>query len=195
MAVEIRLAAARDAPTLARVAAATFPLACPSGTPAGDIASFVEANLTEARFEEYLGEPGRTILLAVDGATALGYSMLISGDPEDAGLGAALQLRPTIELGKFFLVGTSHGNGTAGRLMAATLEAAAALGNRGIWLGVGRQNARANAFYQKQGFVVVGTKEFRVGGRVFEQDLVRERPLEPPRSSARQERPATSSSS
>lgn len=188
MPVEIRLASTPDAVTLARVAAATFPLACPSDTTAADIASFIEANLTEARFEEYLADSGRTILLAAEGEETLGYSMLISGDPGE--VGSALRLRPTIELGKFFLVGTSHGNGTAGRLMAATLEEAAARGNRGIWLGVGRQNARANAFYEKQGFVVVGTKEFRVGGQVFARDLVRERPLEP-RSVT--ERSATSS--
>jgi len=185
---EIRLAGARDAAPLARVAAATFPLACPSDTTADDIRSFIEANLTAARFAEYLADPGRAILLAAEGQEILGYSMLVSGDPGE--VGAALTLRPTIELGKFFLVGTSHGNGTAGRLMAATFEEAAARGNRGIWLGVGRQNARANAFYEKQGFVVVGTKEFRVGGQVFERDLVRERALEP-RSVAK--RPVTSS--
>lgn len=177
MIAEIRFATARDAKTLAFVAAQTFPLACPSDTTAEDIANFIEANLSEARFEEYLGDPARTILLAVEDTTTTGYSMLNAGDPEDAGVGAAVRLRPTSELGKFFLASASHGNGTAGRLMAASLDVAVSKGSRSVWLGVGRGNARANRFYQKQGFVVVGTKEFRVGDRVFAHDLVRERPL------------------
>jgi ribosomal protein S18 acetylase RimI-like enzyme len=174
---EVRAAIARDARILAEVAAQTFPLACPSGTTAENIDSFIAANLSEARFEEYLRDPARTILVAVEGATTTGYSMLNFGEPEDVGVRIAVRLRPTVELGKFFIISASQGKGTAGRLMAASLEVAANRGNRSIWLGVGRQNARANRFYEKQGFVVVGTKAFRVGNRVFEHDIVRERPL------------------
>ena len=46
----------------------------------------------------------------------------------------------------------------------------------GIWLGVNQQNARAQAFYVRSGFAVVGTKHFTVGTRV-EDDYVLERPL------------------
>ena len=49
-------------------------------------------------------------------------------------------------------------------------------GAQGMWLGVNQLNARAQAFYTRSGFAVVGTKHFQVGGRL-EDDYVLERPL------------------
>ncbi|TBM77752.1 GNAT family N-acetyltransferase, partial [Mycolicibacterium smegmatis] len=43
-----------DADELAAVAARTFPLACPPAVAPEHIASFVDANLSSARFAEYL---------------------------------------------------------------------------------------------------------------------------------------------
>lgn len=177
MTAETRLATLGDTEALARVAAETFPLACPTGLAAKDMDDFIAENLSEARFEGYLTDPFRTILVATEGATVVGYSMLRSGEPEDVDARAAVRLRPTTELEKFFLAATSHGDGTAGLLMAASLEVAMGWDSRSVWLGVGRENVRANRFYEKQGFVMVGTKAFRVGERVFEHDIVRERPL------------------
>jgi len=60
--------------------------------------------------------------------------------------------------------------------MHATLQAAAAAGGAGIWLGVNSQNARAIRFYEKSGFRKVGSKSFRLGTTV-EHDFVLERAL------------------
>ena len=178
MPTEIRLATLRDANRLAILAAETFPLACPTGTTQQDIDSFIAANLSEARFEEYLSSPARMILLAVESAPT-GYSMLNFGEPEDAVVRTAVRLRPTVELAKFFVAGSRHGTGTAQRLMAASLDLAVGQGSHSVWLGVGRRNARANRFYEKQGFAAVGTKTFRVGDQVFPNEIVRERHLSP----------------
>jgi ribosomal protein S18 acetylase RimI-like enzyme len=43
-----------------------------------------------------------------------------------------------------------------------------------VWLGVNQLNARANRFYEKNGFAIVGEKKFLVGGKA-EDDFVRER--------------------
>ncbi|MEP6478552.1 MAG: GNAT family N-acetyltransferase, partial [Rhodoglobus sp.] len=42
----------------------------------------------------------------------------------------------------------------------------------GVWLGVNQFNARANRFYEKSGFAIVGTKKFLVGEK-YEDDFVR----------------------
>jgi ribosomal protein S18 acetylase RimI-like enzyme len=57
--------------------------------------------------------------------------------------------------------------------MAATVAAAAERGAAALWLGVNQQNARANRFYEKNGFRQIGIKHFQVGGRL-EDDYVRE---------------------
>ena len=69
-----------------------------------DIDSFIAANLSRSRFEEYLRDPARTILLAVESDVVTGYSMLNFGEPEDA-VRTAVRLHPTVELGKFFVPG------------------------------------------------------------------------------------------
>jgi ribosomal protein S18 acetylase RimI-like enzyme len=69
-----------------------------------------------------------------------------------------------------------HGLGAGAELMHASLQAAAASGAAGIWLGVNSQNARAIRFYRKSGFGKVGTKSFQLG-KTLEHDFVMERVL------------------
>ena len=102
--------------------------------------------------------------------------MLVAGEPADEDVQAALHLRPTIELSKCYVHPDHHGAGIANALMTASLDAARERGAHGMWLGVNQQNARAQAFYVRSGFAVVGTKHFTVGTRV-EDDYVLERPL------------------
>ncbi|PJJ70979.1 ribosomal protein S18 acetylase RimI-like enzyme [Diaminobutyricimonas aerilata] len=175
--IDIRAAVAGDARALAAVAAATFPLACPPGTSDEAIAAFIAEHLSEQRFEEYLADPQRDLLIAeLDGAPA-GYTMLVAGDPTDAHVAAAVTVRPTVELSKCYVLADHHGQGVAGELIERSIEAAVARGARSIWLGVNQHNARANAFYGKHGFEVAGTKHFMVGDERHD-DFVRVRPLD-----------------
>jgi ribosomal protein S18 acetylase RimI-like enzyme len=180
--ITIRTARPADAPALADLAAETFPLACPPHTTEAAIAAFIAEHFTVARFDEYLADPARMLLIAEDPEDAedtarlLGYSMLITGEPGDADAAAALSRRPVVELSKFYTRSAAHGTGVAAPLMAATLEAAAATGVASVWLGVNEENARAIRFYEKHGFAKVGRKHFTVGGRV-EDDWVLERPF------------------
>jgi ribosomal protein S18 acetylase RimI-like enzyme len=41
------------------------------------------------------------------------------------------------------------------------------MGGRTVWLGVYDRNVRAVAFYERQGFRQVGTREFEFGGRIY----------------------------
>jgi ribosomal protein S18 acetylase RimI-like enzyme len=61
--------------------------------------------------------------------------------------------------------------------MDASVELARANGASGVWLGVSSRNPRANRFYEKQGFRVVGTKTFAMGEHTFDDDFIRERVL------------------
>ncbi|MFC9918525.1 GNAT family N-acetyltransferase [Agromyces binzhouensis] len=197
MTVTIRPATAGDAEALARLAAVTFPLACPPSTTADSIAWFIAEELSEVRFAEYLVDPERTILVAEPDGTSgagialadaqevaatgglVGWSMLVStegGVPADEDAAASVSTRPAIELSKMYVHPVAHGAGIAGSLMDETLAAAAATGAAVVWLGVNQENRRAIRFYEKQGFEVVGTKGFRLGDRV-EHDHVLERAL------------------
>jgi len=165
-----------DAAALAAVAAATFPLACPPHTSDEAMADFIAKNLTETSFVGYLDDPNRELFIAEVAGRPAGYTMLVFGEPHDPDVAAAITVRPTVELSKVYVLAAQHGAGASSALMAASVDAARARGVAAIWLGVNQENARANRFYDKNGFATVGRKKFLVGER-WEDDFVRERLL------------------
>ena len=171
-AAAIRLATPDDAELMAAVAAETFPLACPPHTTAAAIAQFIAANLSVTAFESYLADPDRVLFLAEAGGEPAGYTMVVVGEPKDPDVAAAVAVRPTAELSKVYVREGFHGAGLASELVAVSIEAARTRGAVSVWLGVNQENARANRFYEKQGFARAGTKRFLVGER-YEDDFVR----------------------
>lgn len=100
--------------------------------------------------------------------------MLVVGEPIDPDVAASLTTRPTAELSKCYVLPGHHGAGVASALMTRTLEAARDGGAAAVWLGVNEENAKAQRFYEKSGFVRVGRKSFLVGD-AYEDDFVLER--------------------
>ena len=160
----VRVATLGDAHRVAEVAASTFPLACPPGTRPDDIEQFISNVLSAEHFENYIADPNRAVLIdeTVD-AHVVGYAMLVSGTPTDPDIRATLSHEPTIEISKLYVEPTQHGSGAAGRLMSSSLSQARESGCAAAWLGVNQQNVRAQKFYTKHGFEIVGTKKFVVG--------------------------------
>ncbi|MDQ0822891.1 ribosomal protein S18 acetylase RimI-like enzyme [Arthrobacter sp. V4I6] len=172
----IRKATADDAGSLAELAAITFPLACPPGSPPEDIAAHLAGTLSADNFRAYLADPSVTVLV-IDAAGELrGYSLLVARPALDPDVASVLTELPCTELSKCYVHPDHHGLGAATELMHASICSAAASGARGLWLGVNSQNARAIRFYQKAGFRRVGTKTFKLGSTV-EHDFVMERGL------------------
>jgi len=179
--VIVRPAVASDVAELADLAALTFPLACPPGSTAADQRAFIADVLSPERFESYLADPDRAVLVATDPTASsapvlVGYTMLVFSPPTDPDVRAALTLAPSAELSKCYVHPDHHGAGVAHALMAESLEVARRREAVAMWLGVNQQNTRARAFYERSGFTVVGTKHFTVGTRI-EDDYVLERPL------------------
>ena len=164
-----------DTDELAAVAARTFPLACPASMAPENIASFVDGNLSAARFAEYLTDPRRAVLTARQGGRIVGYAMLIRGVDDDPDVARAVELRPAAELSKMYLLPDFHGTGVSTALMELALATAVEWGVRCVWLGVNQKNQRAQRFYTKNGFKVSGTRTFQVGaGRENDYVMVRE---------------------
>ncbi|OBA59097.1 GNAT family acetyltransferase [Mycobacterium sp. 1100029.7] len=150
--VDVAAADSVDVAELADVAAQTFPLACPPTATHRNIASFVAANLSADRFAEYLNDPNRAIITALQDDRIVGYAMIIR-DTADS----------TAELSKMYVLAHHHGAGVAATLMQRALEVARDWGVRHVWLGVNQKNERAQRFYTKSGFQVNGTRTFQLG--------------------------------
>ncbi len=148
---------------LAAVAAHTFPLACPPAVTPENVASFIAANLSAARFAEFLADPERAIVTAHQDGRIVGYAMLIRGDSG-------------VELSKLYLMPEQHGTGAATALMDAALATASEWGAHRVWLGVNQKNQRAQRFYTKSGFTISGTRTFQLGVHT-ENDYVMVRKL------------------
>jgi len=173
MAVTIRRAIPDDAALLHSLARATFALACPPHTTAEAIEDFLATVLSRESFDGYLADPSRALFIAELNGGAVGYTMVVIGEPGNGDAAAAISVRPTSELSKIYVLESSHGQGVAPALLEASVEFARGAGAKGMWLGVNQENVRANRFYEKSGFANVGTKTFLVGGR-HENDFVRE---------------------
>ncbi len=160
-----------DLAELADLAARTFPLACPPSVTATNVASFVDANLSRARFAEYLADPERVVLTASLDGQIVGYAMLIGGVGDDPDVHRVVRIHPAAELSKMYVMADQHGSGVSTALMDAALLAAREWDAGCVWLGVNQKNARAQRFYEKSGFTVIGTRSFRLGDHT-EHDYV-----------------------
>lgn len=149
----IRRAVAADAATLADLGARAFIDAFGAQNRAEDVELYVTKTYGEPQQRREIEDP--------DGVTLLAY--------ENDALIAFAQLRRTrspygeVEIARFYVDRTHHGRGIAQMLMDATIDAARALGGSTLWLGVWEHNLRAIRFYEKCGFIDVGSQPFLVG--------------------------------
>ena len=165
----VRRATAEDAADVAWLAALTFPLACPPEASRSEMATHIAQKLTPARFREWATSDRHALFVYDDGVRLLGYALLIHGSPEGATEAATVQEAtgrpaPYVELSKIYVQPDVQGGGVAGALMRAASEMADELGH-GLpyWLATNAQNLRAQAFYRKHGFEVIGKRTYVVG--------------------------------
>lgn len=86
-----------------------------------------------------------------------------------------LPLRDTrgdLELKRIYLLGRFRGGGLGKRLVTAAIEHAATTGARRLLLGVYARNEQAIGFYERIGFVKLGTRKFNVGGREYDDHIM-----------------------
>ena len=164
----IREAGEDDASALALIGVATF-LETFAGILDGDaIVGHCAAKHNAAAYRDHVATGARAwIAEAQPGGAPIGFALV--GKPD---LAAALD--GDIELKRIYSLSRFHGTGLGAALMKQALEAAS--GYRRLLLGVYAGNQRAIAFYRKQGFADLGTRQFNVGGKLYD-DLVLARPL------------------
>jgi ribosomal protein S18 acetylase RimI-like enzyme len=98
------------------------------------------------------------LLYEDDDATLIAFAQLKRGEAP-----ACVTGPDPIEVMRFYVAPTRHGQGIAQTLMDAVLTTARADGAHTIWLGVWERNPRAIAFYRKCGFEDAGSQPFLVG--------------------------------
>jgi ribosomal protein S18 acetylase RimI-like enzyme len=157
-----------DAEQLARVARDTFVDTFGRLYRSEDLQAFLAKTRSLDATMRYLADPATRHHLALEGDKIIGFADL--GEfklPYDPG-----QRRPT-ELHRLYLAAVAKGKGVADRLMEWTIAEARTLGADDLYLGVWSANERAQRFYRRHGFEIVGEYLFPVGEQMDEEYIMR----------------------
>ncbi len=157
--MEIREAKPVDVPAVSVLAARTFPLACPPYMPQADIDRFIAEELNEAAISEWMAQTRYRLTVGEASGEIAGYFLLVDeGDVQF--------------VSKCYVAPEYQGTGLAAQMMNEAAEFASSAGAQALRLGVSRANKRALAFYTKQGFTLVGEREFTVGTQLEIDDVL-----------------------
>jgi len=171
--ISIREATVDDAKLLTDLSYTTFWHAFahhPKNAP-DDLAHYMRQAFNEDQIAAELQDPRSVFLLAeIDGKPA-GYAKLVK-DYIEPGVTA----EKPVELNRLYSHQEYIGKGVGQNLMDACFERARNDGHDVMWLGVWEYNPRAQRFYEKNGFRVVGNHTFLLGSDP-QTDLLMQREL------------------
>ncbi|MGB3739164.1 MAG: N-acetyltransferase [Pontixanthobacter sp.] len=160
----IREASADDADRLALIGAATFLDAFAGVLEAEAIVRHCAAKHSADAYRAALANGGQALLAEAEpGHAPVGFTLVGPPDLEAARDG-------DLELKRIYTLSRFHGTGLGGALMDAVI--ARANGFRRLVLGVYAQNHRALAFYRKRGFETICTRQFDVGGNLYDDEVL-----------------------
>lgn len=160
----VTLAREQDAEALSALAARLFIETYASSTPVEQLTSYVRDHFSaHHQRAEILDANGAIFIAQGDASTPVGFAHV--QDDGDAML-----------LNRIYIERSSQGTGLAQRLLSRVEEECRRRLVFTLRLTVFDQNARAIAFYRRQGFVTTGTTSFLVGDEV-QSDIVMEKQL------------------
>ncbi len=140
-----------------------------------DMRAYLAEHFTEAALQRVLVDPACHVLVLEDGATPVGWALLLSGRsaPREASVaGPDTSPGSEVEIRRFYVDARLHGGDAGPALLASTLARVRELGAAAVWLAVWEHNRRAQAFYRKHGFRRVGTQAFRLGSDTQTDDVL-----------------------
>ena len=167
----IRRAAAADAAPLAELAERTFRHTFAAQNRPADMDLHCARAFGPAIQAAQIADPRTLTLVAEAAGELVAYLQLGDADPPP-GVAAP---RP-LEILRLYADARWHGSGLAHALMDAAADFAGSRGATALWLGVWEHNPRAQRFYRRLGFTVVGEQSFVLGEDV-QRDLVMSVPL------------------
>jgi diamine N-acetyltransferase len=168
---KIRLGTLDDARLLAELGAQTFYDTFAADNTPEDLAAYLTSSFSPEIQAAELVDPGVTFFIAECDDAAAGYAQLRAGQAP-----ACVTHPRSIELVRMYVTRDWFGRGVGESLMEACIDSALHAGYQSIWLGVWERNGRAQSFYRKWNFRVVGQHIFQLGSDP-QTDLLMERTL------------------
>ncbi|MDX2274712.1 MAG: GNAT family N-acetyltransferase [Hyphomonadaceae bacterium] len=145
-----------DAAEIAAFASRTFCETFAHLYPPEDLSAFLAKKYGEEIQAREIETPPNRYRLALQDGRLVGYCMM-------GGLDIEVDEPSALELHRLYVDSEVKGAGVAQALMRDCLAWAHEKGASALYLSVWEDNARAQAFYKRQGFVHVGEHKFMVG--------------------------------
>ncbi|MFN0109538.1 MAG: N-acetyltransferase family protein [Blastocatellia bacterium] len=168
---EIRPATVADAEKLTELAARTFYDAFADMNTPANMKAYMSKAFSVEQLTAELGDARARFLIAEADGAMIGYGKLLVGE-----IPSTITGPNPIELVRLYIDKKCLGAGVGNDLMKACMDEARSLGHRTIFLGVWEHNYRAQAFYFRWNFRVVGNHIFQMGNDA-QMDWLMEREL------------------
>lgn len=150
-------ATAEHAALLSGLAVQTFWESHGHSAPPADIDSYAARKYTEEALAAELADPRSIYHLIYEGSEAAGFSKIILDEPCAASASPHLT-----KLERLYLLRAYYQAGLGKVLFTFLVDLSRQHGQQGMWLYVWQKNARALAFYTRQGFQIVGHHDFPI---------------------------------
>ena len=168
---QVRVCQPGDEGALSLVASASFLEAFAGTLDGADILTHCARNNSVAKYAEWLADSRMRLAVAEVREAPVGYAVLCPPD-----LPVSLDPATDIELKRIYLLHRFQSAGIGLALLDWAAKAAESMGMRRLLLGVYGANDKAIAFYLRNGFEKIGTRQFLVGTTLHD-DLVLSRTL------------------
>jgi len=160
-AVSIRHAGPMDADLLVEIGRTMFYEAFSEQTDPQDMENHLQNAFKVDEIRRQLNDDRKYFLLIEADSKVAGYAYLAANSSP-----ASVKDPNPIQLVRLYLRKDYYGRNVGNSLMKACLETARSRGFKAVWLSSWELNHRANAFYKKWGFEIVGRAKFKVGSDI-----------------------------
>lgn len=146
-----------DLEELTAVAKQTFVQSHGHSASKNDVDSYLEANYSVDIFKAEINNPDFVYRVLFYNNELVGYSKVVYNNP----ISAINEMNIT-KLDRIYILEKFHGSGLGVKLFNYNINLAKDNGQLGIWLFTWIENKRAIGFYEKMGFKIVGSYDFKL---------------------------------
>jgi ribosomal protein S18 acetylase RimI-like enzyme len=157
----VRRAKRQDAELLVELGKRAFYEAFAEQTAPEDMTAYLQTTFSIEETTAQLNNKDALYLIIELQADSVGYAYLYPTRPPEC-----IKDPKAIQLIRFYLLKKCYGLGVGNTLMQTCLDESYVRGYRSVWLSSWELNGRANAFYKRWHFKVIGRQKFKVGSDV-----------------------------
>lgn len=156
--IRLRRARVSDLETISELSVSSFTAAFEAVNSPENMASYLQQVFSREVMEAEFSNPNNFFILAEYGEELAGYAKLRSDSEEPC-----VRVTRAIELERLYTATELIGQGVGALLMQEAIRIARQEHCESLWLGVWEHNTGAIRFYQRQGFLDVGSHAFMLG--------------------------------